>query len=97
METRKLAKENFKKNNPEYFKEYYSKNKDRIIERMKEKVQCEVCNKSICRSSYSRHCNGKTHKRRIEDQQSLKTLIEKLNKKTEDLENQLKTHLKINE
>ena len=84
----------FKKNNPEYFKKYYAKNKDKIIQRMREKVHCDVCNKDICRASYRRHCNGKVHKTKEEEQKTLMRLVESLQEKTEALEQQLQTHLR---
>ena len=50
-------------NNIEYQKIYYQKNKDKLLEKLKEKSKCEICNGSYSYVSKNRHLNSEKHKR----------------------------------
>jgi len=39
----------------QYNKTYYSKNKQKILEQMQQKVTCDVCNIVVCKSHLNRH------------------------------------------
>jgi len=49
--------------NIEYQKKYYQKNKDKLLEKLKEKTKCEICNGSYSYVSKNRHLNSEKHKR----------------------------------
>lgn len=49
----------------EYNKQYYEKNKDRILSNYAIKVTCK-CGKSVSRANYFKHLDTKLHKNRIE-------------------------------
>ena len=42
-----------------YQKEYYSKNKSKIIEKYLEKIKCELCGRSVCRYRMNSHLTTK--------------------------------------
>ena len=50
-------------NNIVYQKIYYQKNKDKLLEKLKEKSKCEICNGSYSYVSKNRHLNSEKHKR----------------------------------
>lgn len=47
---------------PEYYAEWYKKNKEKHLAYMKVKVECK-CGKSVARNNYPRHCRGNFHKK----------------------------------
>ena len=47
-------------NNPAYMHEYYLKNKDRLRELLRQKVQCKVCNEIVSHWHLTRHQKSKT-------------------------------------
>lgn len=53
----------FKSHEKEYIKEYnqdyYAKNKEKWLER----VRCDVCHIEVCQASYSKHLKSKQHLR----------------------------------
>jgi hypothetical protein len=48
-------------NNIEYQKEYYKKNKDNILTKLKEKTKCDICGGSYSYVSKNRHNNTNKH------------------------------------
>ena len=52
-----------------YNKVYYSQNKDKILEKMKSKVYCEICKTEVSKVNFPRHMRTKKHKnlQRAED------------------------------
>jgi hypothetical protein len=52
-------------NNIEYQKEYYKKNKDKLLTKLKEKTKCELCGGSYSYVSKNRHNNSEKHKKKI--------------------------------
>jgi hypothetical protein len=46
-------------NRNEYYKKYYSENKDRIKEYQTNKILCETCNKSVTKWNLTKHNNTK--------------------------------------
>ena len=46
-------------NNPAYMHEYYLKNKDRLRELLRQKVQCKVCNEMVSHWHLTRHQKSK--------------------------------------
>lgn len=53
----------------QYTKEYYTTNRETILEQMKEKIQCE-CGATICKVHKPRHDRSKRHIDRIAEQQN---------------------------
>ena len=51
-----------KRDDPDYYKKYYQKNKKRILEKNKEKIRCK-CGKKVTRYNMSKHKKSETHKR----------------------------------
>jgi hypothetical protein len=45
-----------------YNERYYNKKKDKLLEKAKEKVYCEICDAYINKSSYLRHLKSSKHK-----------------------------------
>ena len=45
----------------EYNKTYYEKNKQKIIDHLKEKQICEICNRQFAIANISRHNKTKIH------------------------------------
>ncbi len=45
----------------DYNKCYYEITKDALLKNLSIKVQCDICNKEINKSSYTRHCKSKSH------------------------------------
>jgi hypothetical protein len=76
-----------------YNKEYYSKNKQRILEKSSQKIKCEFCNREIISGNYRRHINTPICERvfneNIKKREKLlllrKTMEEDLEKKVETL------------
>ena len=52
----------------DYNKDYYKKNKGKILERMTQKVYCKVCNCSVSKVNYPRHCRTNKHRRLYEQE-----------------------------
>ena len=48
-------------NNIEYQKEYYKKNKDKLLTKLKEKSKCEICGGSFSYVSKNRHIKTNKH------------------------------------
>ena len=44
-----------------YNKKYYDKNKDKIINHLKQKQLCELCNREFSLASISKHNKSKIH------------------------------------
>lgn len=53
---------NRKKDDPDYYKKYYQKNKEKILEKNKQKVECK-CGKKVTRYNMSKHKKTESHKR----------------------------------
>ncbi len=49
-----------------YINAYKEKNKDKIKEYFKEKIECEVCKSSVIKYSYKRHTTSNKHKKNLE-------------------------------
>ena len=67
----------------EYRKEYYEKNKQKIIEQMKTEVQCEICHEKIRKCRINRHqktkkCQDKLKDEKLDDIQQLKEQYKEL-------------------
>lgn len=45
----------------EYYKEYYNKNKSELLEKLKKKVKCSICDCKYSKSSKSNHLKSKKH------------------------------------
>lgn len=58
----------------EYRKEYYLKNRDKILAQWKEKTECTFCHKVVTKNNYPRHCLSSKH-------QLAELLLKKMNKK----------------
>ena len=44
-----------------YNKKYYDNNKEKIINHLKQKKQCELCNREFCIASISKHRKSRMH------------------------------------
>jgi hypothetical protein len=71
------------KNTPEYMREYYLKNKERIINKLKEKCICEYCNRSVCHQNMIKHMESDYCLRRRKIKEG--SIISKINEKTEQI------------
>lgn len=61
-ENYKKAKEQFIERNPNYFSEYYTKNKDKLLERLKQQqTYCNACEKYISTSHLKAHNQRPKH------------------------------------
>ena len=49
----------------EYYKRYYESNKEKIISKQSEKIQCNVCNSLITRSKMNRHRETGIRKKKL--------------------------------
>ena len=45
-------------NTPEYTRNYYKLNRDKLLKNANEKIICELCGSSIARNHLSRHKKG---------------------------------------
>jgi len=45
-------------NTPEYFRNYYKLNRDKLLNYANEKIICELCGSSVARNHLSRHKKG---------------------------------------
>ena len=45
-----------------YNAKYYEKNKDKILNNLKDKIKCDICNSQFCKSGYYRHIDSRKHK-----------------------------------
>jgi hypothetical protein len=64
----------------EYRKEYYKKNKDRILKRLQEPVTCDVCGgKSFSKCNYRQHIKSNKHILNVEKAKA-KNQCEKLDR-----------------
>lgn len=50
---------------PNYSKEYYLKNKQRILTRLNERIFCDVCQCWICKGNQKTHIRSNKHKVRL--------------------------------
>lgn len=66
----------------EYNSKYYAKNKDKLLTKIKEKKLCNICNKMIASSNFSKHLKSK-YCMPIESMEALK--LEKKVKKINEL------------
>ena len=67
--------------NKKYQKEYYAKNKTKMLENLCEKTTCELCGRSVCKYYMTKHLTSKVCKNTV----NRKKLIEE--KKKEYFEN----------
>ena len=51
----KLTKEQIKLNKDIYNKSYYEKNKQRILDKKKQKIECEYCKSLVCKNDINKH------------------------------------------
>ena len=65
MENQTLPQEKKEFNNVEYQKKYYQDYKDKLLERLKQKSKCEICNGSYSYVSKNRHLQSAKHKKFI--------------------------------
>jgi hypothetical protein len=63
--TDKQYREDHKNTLKKYFEEYYVDNKDRISDLKKEKIICNICNCSIRKNEFSRHCKSIKHQQAL--------------------------------
>ena len=71
METEKIDNMNTHKSKSKsyvkkYNEEYYQQNKEKNLQHMAEKVECEICGCTIARSSISEHKRTKKHIKNLE-------------------------------
>src|SRR5579883_1122831 len=75
----------YQKNDPEYHRQYYLKNREELLQRLAEPVKCE-CGRIITRSNISKHLKSKIHERRMtqinkeQQEKNYDLLLEKYNK-----------------
>jgi hypothetical protein len=69
-------------NEKNYYSEWYSKNKEKHLCYLKEKINCEACNKLIVRSYLSIHKKTKNH---ILNSERLKIIKESDNNKKSNI------------
>jgi hypothetical protein len=62
----------------DYYSEWYSKNKDKHLEYLKQKIPCEVCNKLIIRNQLSVHKKTKNHILNYERFNKINELVNKI-------------------
>jgi hypothetical protein len=62
-EYKKSKANDFRLNNPDYNKKYYSANKKRLNVHKKRDITCNVCNKIMKFSSYYKHIKSKNHEK----------------------------------
>lgn len=60
-EANKLWREENKERLSQYAKEKYLKNKEKILENIRQKINCEICNCEINKGELSRHKKSKKH------------------------------------
>lgn len=61
MATRPTPRSQTKEYIDEYNKQYYQKNRDKLIEYSKVPITCNVCNKVYQKSNWSKHINSEKH------------------------------------
>jgi hypothetical protein len=75
--------------NSEYHAKYYQEHKQHILESMKKRVHCDVCNKDIYKCNQQRHINTKVHLDMEKKQKKMKKdkvkMLESRIKELEDL------------
>lgn len=62
-----------KEQRKEYYKSYYEKNKDRIINKALEKVECEFCHRVVSKGNILKHYETAICKRKQEFIQKMET------------------------
>lgn len=72
-------------NSREYMDAYYKKHRKRILERMNERVPCEICNIKITRCNMTKHQKSSKHKRNLDKDEIVHTNIDAIKKDLEDL------------
>ena len=58
---------NSDKNNKKKCKKYYDKNKEKICEKLRVKITCELCNCEVNTNALSRHNKTKKHQARCDE------------------------------
>lgn len=59
---------------PEYSKKYYEKNRDKILEKARTKVTCELCGGKMTNSSKSKHFLTDKHQTALDYAEKLRLL-----------------------
>ena len=85
---------------PEYHKEYYEKNKEKILASMNRIKHCDICDKDVKFCRWSKHCQGKKHKElshkimflNPDDNTKLKELIQRMDELKTQVEEELNKH-----
>jgi len=67
-----IKKENITADKKAYLKDYYEKNKSKILETMVIPHYCHLCNCEVQASKWNRHCQGKKHKQYFTEKGELK-------------------------
>ncbi len=81
------SKNNENKDRTEYFKEYFDKNKDKLME----EFICENCGGKYKKMSKAHHIKTKKHQNSIliqklqKDNETMKNLVSEINKKIENI------------
>ena len=65
MENQTQPQEKKEFNNIEYQKKYYQDNKNKLLDKLKQKSKCEICNGSYSYVSKNRHLQSAKHKKFI--------------------------------
>ena len=60
MHLEQQSKIRYEKNSPEYFKMYYERKKEQILNRLNEKFYCS-CGCEVSKVHMARHCRTKKH------------------------------------
>ena len=67
-----------KKNDPVYSKQYFQANRENILEKMYQKVRCEVCDIEVMKCNICKHKRSKRHQHNLghppHDAETLKDL-----------------------
>jgi TRAP-type uncharacterized transport system substrate-binding protein len=74
------------KNNSEYMKKYYEEHKQKYKDEYNKKRLCDVCNKMIMSSNYSKHLLTNVHKKKEENMNNITLTHEQLQKLKELLQ-----------
>ena len=73
-------------NTKEYNKQYYQKNRDRILAMVKEKVVCGGCGRCVNKQNIRKHQQTRYHKSRVlENNGTVEKRLEDIEKKYEQL------------
>lgn len=69
--------------NKVYQKEYYQKNKTKLLSNLCEKMECELCGRQVCKYYISSHWKSKICKKVIERNKFIKDIKNDANKDNE--------------